>query len=242
MLRDISREFIRLRGENNLYVGTKHVDREHVHLHIAMSGTQLNGLSSRISRQQFAELKIALDGYQKEKYPELVHSLPRHGRSKERAKAITDPVIDRQNGRVSQKENLLKSLEAGYNKSKSVNDLLATLKEQGYEPYYRAGRLTGVRSEDYKFRFTTLGYDQDKIARLDTARLKEEKELAELRDIRERQSREREQDDDRASRGYERDIEKDDDQDRQNVHDADKEIQEKEEYEEERNDQDDDMR
>lgn len=86
-LRSIARKFIQLRGVNNLYVGTKHTDRNHIHLHFAVSGNQISGKSSRLSQKEFSNLKKNLDAFQKEKYPELANSLPRHGRSKERANA-----------------------------------------------------------------------------------------------------------------------------------------------------------
>jgi len=81
-LRAIARRFIELRGENNLYVGTKHTDRSHIHLHIAVSGNQVNGTSSRMSRKEFETLKKQLTAFQQEHFPELVHSIPRHGLKK----------------------------------------------------------------------------------------------------------------------------------------------------------------
>ena len=87
ILRNLAKQYIKLRGELNLYVITKHLDREHIHLHVAMSATQVNGKSSSISKARFAEIKQELDRYQQEKYPELVHSLPQHGKQKEAAKA-----------------------------------------------------------------------------------------------------------------------------------------------------------
>lgn len=83
-LRTIARRFVQLRGENNLFVGTKHSDRSHIHLHFAVSGNQINGCSSRLSKKEFEDLKKSLDEFQKEKYPELSNSLPRHGLSKEK--------------------------------------------------------------------------------------------------------------------------------------------------------------
>lgn len=82
LLKDIAKKFIEERGINNLYVGTKHQDRNHIHLHIAVSGTQLNCRSSRISKPQLHHLKLELDKYQQRKYPQLIHSLPDHGRSR----------------------------------------------------------------------------------------------------------------------------------------------------------------
>lgn len=82
MIRRMASQYIRLRGENNLYVGAIHTDRDHIHLHLAMSGNQINGLSSRISQRQFFDLKCSLDAFQRELYPELDNSLPEHGKGK----------------------------------------------------------------------------------------------------------------------------------------------------------------
>lgn len=209
-LRAVANQYMQLRGKDNLFIGTVHFDKDHVHLHMVMSGTKyLTGQANRLSRAEFRELKQSLDKWQEKKFPELVHSLPRHGLNK----ATKEPVIDRRNGRVSQKGTLLKTLEDGYNKSKSIDSFLTTLKSHGYDPYYRAGRLTGVKSEDgLKFRLGRLGYDKDKIAKLDEIHLKEEKVLSELRDIREKKSEEREHDTVRDSQDLEEnDNEKDQD-------------------------------
>lgn len=97
MLRRIARKFIQLRGENNLYVGTKHIDRSHIHLHIAVSGNQLNGKSSRLSQKQFATLKKNMDAFQREQYPQLIHSLPRHGYSLEKYRMAKGDKLPVQN-------------------------------------------------------------------------------------------------------------------------------------------------
>lgn len=83
ILRDLAKAYIRFRGELNLYVITKHVDKEHTYLHAAMSASQINGKSSRISKLEFENLKKSLDAYQKEHYAELVNSLPHHGKKRE---------------------------------------------------------------------------------------------------------------------------------------------------------------
>lgn len=77
----IARHYVSLRGLSNLYVGAIHTDKEHVHLHIAMSATSLNGRASRISKDEFADLKVALDTFQQEHFPELINSLPEHGKA-----------------------------------------------------------------------------------------------------------------------------------------------------------------
>ena len=83
LLKDITKKYIELRGKDNIYLASSHQDKEHIHLHIVMSTIKyLTGESNRLSRQEFKEIKLALDTYQKEKFPELVNSLPNHGKSK----------------------------------------------------------------------------------------------------------------------------------------------------------------
>lgn len=193
ILKDIAKQFIGLRGENNLFLGTKHEDKDHIHLHLAVSATQLNGLSSRMSRQQFSELKITLDAYQKEKYPQLT-SLPRHGLSKEIGldNIVTMPG---QTGRMTQKETLQQALDKLVKLSVSKEQILEGLRSLGHEPYYRAGKLTGIKFDgETKYRLNRFGYDEKKLNELNAVKEKEAQELAEMRMIRERSQ---EQDKDR---------------------------------------------
>src|ERR1035437_7590421 len=128
MIKDIAKQYMKLRDDKNLFVSVAHFDKDHVHIHLLMSGTKyLTGESNRLSRAEFHQLKIAMDEYQRKKYPELIHSLPRHGRSKEKVtkKSIE---VNRAGGRVSQKETLMKTLESVYAKSKSLDDFLTKLK------------------------------------------------------------------------------------------------------------------
>src|SRR5687767_4878510 len=77
-LRDVAKQYMKLRGENNLYIGTAHYDKDHIHLHLVMPGTKyLTGEANRLSWAEFHQLKLGMDAYQKRKYPELIHSLPR---------------------------------------------------------------------------------------------------------------------------------------------------------------------
>jgi len=81
-LRAVAKQYMKVRGTDALYIGTAHYDKSHVHLHLVMSGTKyLTGQANRLSRAQFHELKISMDKFQQKNFPELIHSLPRHGRS-----------------------------------------------------------------------------------------------------------------------------------------------------------------
>jgi hypothetical protein len=186
MLRDIAKQYMKERGEKNLYIGTAHFDRDHVHLHIVMSGTKyMTGLANRQSMAEFQKLKLSMDAFQKRKYPALINSLPRHGRCQDKKTNRGTPKERSLYGRASQKESLLKALDMAYTRSKSMDGFLDKLRKMGHEPYTRGGRVTGVKFEgDRKFRFSTLGYDRDKIAKMEADAEKDKQELDELSEIR----------------------------------------------------------
>jgi hypothetical protein len=183
LLKDVAKKFIEERGLNNLYAGTKHEDRDHVHLHIAISGTQLNGRSSRISKQKLHSIKLALDKYQREKYPQLKHSLPEHGRGQRLAK---EGIIERiKTERQTHKQGLIESLEKAWSDSKSQQQFIAKLKEYGHQPYFRNGVLQGVRYEGQtKYRFSNLGFDKTRLQTFGQVKQTQDKSLAELQSLR----------------------------------------------------------
>ena len=188
ILRDIAKYYISIRGKDNMYIGTAHYDKDHIHLHIAMSGTKyITGESNRITRLGFQEIKLAMDTYQKEKYPELIHSLPNHSKTKQNPELL-------KNTRAPEKEKLLTTLNSLYTKSKSLDDFINKISKKGYEAYYRAGKLTGLKTEQgLKFRFNRLGFTPEKLSEIDIKNTKEQAELDEIQKLRNR-SKERDRD------------------------------------------------
>lgn len=193
MLHDLANKYIELRGENNLYLGTVHREKDdvnHVHLHLAMSATRLDGISSRIPKDVFQEIKIKLQEYQKEKYPELSHSLPKHRHSNEKEVGNEAEKNIKRNERALDKDVLQKCLDETYKISTSREDFLSKLQALGHEPYFRNGKFQGVKFEgehNFKFRISRLGYDEKKLQALDI-RAKEEKDLKELTELRNQRS------------------------------------------------------
>jgi hypothetical protein len=189
LLKDIANKFIEERGPTNLFLGTKHEEGvDHIHLHIIVSGTQLNGRSSRVSKQKFHSIKLALDKYQREKYPQLIHSLPEHGKSKRMAK---ENVIEHiKASRQTNKQALLESLEKIYAQSTSRQDFLQQIATVGYKVYHRNGRLQGITCNEKKFRFSRLGFDDERLQGLDKPKVKIDKSLLLLQQLRDNKSKE----------------------------------------------------
>jgi len=186
VLKDIAQKYISLRAEQSLVVGAVHRDKDHTHIHLIQSGVQFcTGVSNRISRQQFQELKVAMQEYQIQKYPQLVHSVPEHGKSKNGKTKESGSEKNIKSERSLDKNILHVLLETTYGKSTSKEHFLAQLQEQGHVPYFRNGRFQGIKFEGVrKFRINRFGYDEKKLLELDVKKEKEEKSLQEIRQIR----------------------------------------------------------
>ncbi len=189
MLKEIAKEYIKLRGENIMVVGTKHVEKEHIHLHLAESATLLNGKSSRMSKQEFAAIKIKLQEFQKERYPILKNSLPEHGKRTNKTKG--DFSKNKRPERTSSRDKLIQLIETNVKRSSNTEQFLSSLNKEGISPYYRAGKLTGVEYEGLKFRFSRLGYDEQ-LKELSFREAKRESELQTLKMIRNAPNRQNE--------------------------------------------------
>lgn len=183
LLKDIAQKFIEVRGLNNMYAGTKHEDKDHIHLHITVSGTMLNGRSSRISKQKLHSIKLSLQKYQLEKYPQLKHSLPEHGKSKRLAK---EAIVQRvKTERQSDKQALIECLEKAYTDSKSEKQFLSRLVQSGHQPYFRNGAFQGIRFEGkMKYRLSGLGFDKIRLQALGQVKTNQDKTLSELKNLR----------------------------------------------------------
>jgi hypothetical protein len=212
VLKDIAKKYIALNGKDKQYVITSHIEKDHIHLHAIIGGTKYRtSEASRITKKEFRELKIKLQEYQLEKYPELEHSTVAHGgnsKDKQYSKDI----------RATKQNTLLSHLGIAYNTAISKDDFINQMKQLGHEPYYRNGKLTGLKYEGIgaKFRLSKLGYDAQKLEHLeqDKNEAKELEALGSLRDngnarSKDADTRSRFLDDEETETDLEEDIEND---------------------------------
>lgn len=190
LLKDIANKFISLRGTNNLYCGTSHLNTNSIHLHIIISGTQLNGRSARISNQKFRTLKTALQEYQKFKYPQLSNSIVAHNKGSHLSQEalIKNVIAERQ----TNKETIIKNIEAAYSNSISKEHFLFKLNEIGYNTYNRNNKLQGIKIGNSKYRFSRLGMADTRLKALD--QIKNKEQLIALNEIRNSHSKEAKRD------------------------------------------------
>lgn len=188
-LQDIIIEYVNLRAERGLVVAMTHHDRNHVHAHLCISGTELaTGRSMRMSKSQFTAVKRTIQAYQQQHYPELRHSIADHGRKARAVRQDKEHHLQQRTGMPSKREALSDELQELFGSAKSLEDFERLLTERGMELYRRNGRPQGVRADGVKYRLTNMGIRKDDIARIGRA----PQRLREMRALRERRDRESE--------------------------------------------------
>ena len=167
-LREIAKEYIQQRNIRGMYVATPHFDKEHYHIHLCVSGVEYrSGKSLRMSKMGFQKLKKDIQNNQLEHYPELSKSVVEH--DKKREERITEKEYQQKlrTGRATKKDQILEILESCFKVSSSKNDFYEKLKDHGLETYQRSGKTTGVVFDKIKFRFTRLGFPNERMEELE---------------------------------------------------------------------------
>jgi hypothetical protein len=84
-LSKIARKYVKERSKKSIAVSVVHRDKEHTHLHILLSAVEYKtGLNTRLSRTAFKELKLEMERYTLDKFPEIKHSKVQHEKVKKK--------------------------------------------------------------------------------------------------------------------------------------------------------------
>jgi hypothetical protein len=208
VIQNITNEYIRLRGQEGVILGAVHRDKEHVHVHMCVSALKFRtGTSFRLSKNQLRELKVSLQEYHKQKYPEISKSFPQHGNGKAYVKNSPWYALQRQQRNLL-KDHINDKVRSCFEKAASQKEFLELLREENLHHYERGGKPYGIDYEDTKFRFSGL-LEPEQFESLPVDLNEEEKALAEISSIREeREDKEREE----LEREDEPDFDRDDDE------------------------------
>lgn len=170
-LYQIALKYLSLRAPKSIALATVHRhEKEHTHLHICFSGVEYKtGRSIRISREDFKQkVKLEMEKYQQDVFPELTLSKIRHEKSVSRNKEHkkeTEKIMET-NGGLSEKQQLLQNLEEVFKTATSEQDFYEKLKTKGVKLYTRNGKITGIEGRR-KFRFRVLGYTAEILQSLE---------------------------------------------------------------------------
>ena len=184
-LKDIGKQYISLRGEQGMFVGNIHEDKDNLHIHLLESGLEFRtGKSFWQTKQAFQTLKQDLELYQRKKYPELTKSIVQHGKGKQ---YVTDREWHflKNAERSSHKQKIKEKIKTCFEQSKSQQDFLDRLRSENIPHYERNGIPQGIIFEDMKFRFSRLDFSKDQFNELPKDMSQEERAMDEIRNIRE---------------------------------------------------------
>lgn len=167
-LEDMTRQYVRERNPKGMYVAVPHFDRDHYHVHILCSGVEYrSGKSLRLSKTDFMKLKKHIQEYQIERFPELTNSVVKHGRVSRTYASDIAYQIKRRTGRITEREKVSKIILDAFHKSSSMKAFYKRLEQSGLNIYERSSKPVGIVYKGYKFRFTRLGFPEERIKVLD---------------------------------------------------------------------------
>jgi hypothetical protein len=186
-MEDMSREYIKQRNPNGMYVAVPHFDKEHYHIHLCVSGIEYRtGKGMRLGKKELQMFKQKIQEYQIEKYPELSKSVVKHGvHPKEPALSDREYRYKMRTGGATKKEQIEVMIKTCYKSAISKEDFYSKINECGLATYIRGGKITGVIHENKKYRFKGLGFTEKSIDDLNRA-IKRNEELNKLREKGER--------------------------------------------------------
>jgi hypothetical protein len=164
------------------------------------------GTSFRLSKTQLRELKVSLQEYHKQKYPEISKSFPKHGNGKAYVKNSQWYALQREQRNLL-KDQINDKVRSCFEKAASQKEFLELLREENLHHYERGGKPYGIEFEDTHFRFSGL-LEPEQLESLPVDLSDEDKALAEISSIREeRGDKEREELEREDGQEYDRDDE-----------------------------------
>lgn len=199
MLLDLKDKYIELRGLQNAVILAKvHTSEESIHWHFMIGGNEYKSKKRlRMSQTKMKQLLRDFESYHEKAYPELQHSLihlSRPERAKRDIKAedanrrreaeysLNKRYTEEGKNRKTQKEITRGMVNELFDQSQSLDDLVLLIQNSPQLKIYTfRGNLKGV-IYGRKYRFTTLGIDQEKIKKLE--RIEERlKQLSLLKEV-----------------------------------------------------------
>ncbi|WP_422005369.1 relaxase/mobilization nuclease domain-containing protein [Roseivirga pacifica] len=177
VLSDLAYKYLEKRCFYGLAYGCLHSSEEHIHLHFMISSNRIDDptKSIRMSNKEFRNIRLEIERYQVEKYPELKDSIVY---TKDKKKEKYHAPKERETNKIK----LIEIIDQVFNSSNS-RDLKSFCESLDSTPgltvYHYRNKPHGILFEGKKYRFSTLGFSQQikMLEKLDKLRtLRESKE------------------------------------------------------------------
>ena len=191
MLNDLAQHYLELRAGNALALAVSHYDTNNPHIHLILSANyRKSPKRMRLSKKQFQQIKLDLEAYQRQRYPELTASQVNHaGRDANKIKYNRGEreLIRRRekSGKrtLTVKEQVRETVGQCFIKANSVAECQRNLSQAGFQFYRRGEKTVGVRryEDKRKYRLSTLGLMPLYQARVQEWSLNREREIPPIR-------------------------------------------------------------
>jgi hypothetical protein len=186
MLEDLAKKYIEIRGAKEALVLAKaHIEKNHRHIHLLMSSTKYKSKESlRLDNKNFRRVRIEMEEYQKEIYPQLEHSIayldkekrPRNQKQADQNERFQNEfqMSARLDGKQPTKKEILKErVSKILETTNSPREFLTRIKkESDFNLYEYRSKITGLLFENKKYRFTTIGISKGDLHKLREQHLK----------------------------------------------------------------------
>lgn len=181
---DLCQKYMDLRGSKGMYLAALHRDTEHCHAHVMTSALEyVSGRAHRITKSALQDIKLLLQEYHLQKYPEITESFCDHSRGRSFAKNKEYHRRHKEE-RTRLKETVQQQVQDLFKQSKNLNEFLASLRDNGIHHYERNGIATGITIGETKIRFQRLGVTIDEIEQLKRPEIKQdEKEVPNIKQL-----------------------------------------------------------
>ena len=163
ILGEIGREYITRRAPHQMAFGMVHTDAKYIHLHICLSANAVGtDKRERLSKEAFARIQKDMEQLVRQKYTELAQTpVYTKERGKERLKTTqAEQEMKQRRGETSRKEDVKTRIHQIFETSRTPDDLITALRQEGLE-FYQRGKTIGVidAATGRKHRLSTLGVD-----------------------------------------------------------------------------------
>ena len=175
ILEDISRKYIELRGDRALCLAVPHLENKSLHVHFCFSGTEYRSAKTlRLDNKAFRELRVEMERFQQERYPELKNSLVYLNawektlvkNQGELELSAPETQMKKRTGKTTNKEQLSSLVQQCFQGSASRDDFYQKLLGEGLELYHYRNKVNGLLWNGRKYRFRTLTLTEIQLSQL----------------------------------------------------------------------------
>jgi len=164
MLHSIAHEYLKLRCSNGLAYCKAHLHHsKQPHLHFLISANEIaSDKTMRISKALFKSIKLDMAAFEKDRFPNLVHSEVSHDKKNSRTKHQDIEAQTKKRTKTAlEKEKISVIVKQALGRASTLTELKSSLRKDNIELYHYRNKPSGVLFNNKKYRFSTLNIDKN---------------------------------------------------------------------------------